>query len=681
MGTRRVKNVDYDDDDRDDGWWGSGDWDWDSGYSKPAAKPKAAASTAKAKGAASSKAAATPKAASVAPKAAAGAPKAASAAAKVAAPAKDAPASGSKAPAAKPAAKSSAVEELMLAIGASVPSDRVEKALADADGCTEDAFLSLLSEEIDAGRWTVKPADAEPEAKPAAKSKAKAKPPAPAEEAPPSKVPATKAPGKKADKAKAPEAVTSAAAAGKATSQPNAEPASRSAEAEPAEAEEPAEAPAAAAAPEDGRPSVNLVVVGHVDAGKSTLMGHLLCLVGSVSSKQLHKFEKESKQIGKASFAFAWVLDEGEDERQRGVTIDVCVKHFTTPHRHFTILDAPGHRDFVPNMLQGAVQADVALLVADVSHFEAGFERGGQTKEHLQLVRSLGISELVVAVNKLDTCGWSQETFEKIKSKLHAFITGPECGYKEANVRYLPLSGFTGENMLERKDEALRWWAGPTLLEALDQLPPPPRPPASGPLRLCVSDLYRSGASTCVSGKLEGGAIATGQKVLVMPSGEQTTVKSLQMHGGAPARSGQVGDYMDSVILPIEPQFASIGGVICDPKHPVPVTDLLQVQILVFELDIPIMRGQQFMCYLHTETLTATLTKLEKLIVRGKPQDRKPKCLQRGNTAIVQLRVSQKVCVEPKPQGKAPSSSLSRLVLRDRGRTVAAGVVLATLSA
>lgn len=426
---------------------------------------------------------------------------------------------------------------------------------------------------------------------------------------------------------------------------------------------------------EDLRPCINLVCVGHVDAGKSTLMGHLLCLVGNVSSKQLHKFEKDAKQIGKASFAFAWVLDEGEDERQRGVTIDVCVKHFETESRRFTILDAPGHRDFVPNMLQGAVQADVALMVADVSHFEAGFDRGGQTKEHLQLVRSLGLTQMIVCINKLDTCGWDKKVFETIKGRLHAYIIGPECGFKDENVHYVPLSGFSGENMLERKDPKLSWWDGPTLIQALDQLNPPPRPPADGPLRICISDVYRSGASCCVSGKVEAGTVSVGQKVLLLPSGEHTTVKSLQTRS-APARRGRPGDYMDAVMLPVEQQFANIGGVICDPKRPVQCVEYLRAQILVFDLEIPMMRGQELMCYLHTETLTATLVRLEQLLIKGKPQDKRPKCLQKGNIAVVQLKVNRKVCVEPKPEG-GTATSLSRLVLRDRGRTVAAGVVLA----
>eukprot|EP00746_Dinoflagellata_sp_MGD_P115449 gnl/MRDRNA2_/MRDRNA2_51570_c0_seq2.p1 gnl/MRDRNA2_/MRDRNA2_51570_c0~~gnl/MRDRNA2_/MRDRNA2_51570_c0_seq2.p1 ORF type:complete len:251 (-),score=46.58 gnl/MRDRNA2_/MRDRNA2_51570_c0_seq2:36-767(-) len=233
-------------------------------------------------------------------------------------------------------------------------------------------------------------------------------------------------------------------------------------------------------------------------------MGHLLCLMGIVSQKQMHKFEKEAGQIGKASFKYAWVLDEGDDERARGVTIDVCVKHFETEARRFTILDAPGHKDFVPNMLQGAVQADVALLVADTSHFDSGFERGGQTKEHLQLVRALGVSHVLVVINKLDTHNWKQHVFEDIKRKLHTFITGPDCGFKEHLVSYVPLSGFTGENMKERKAEELKaWYDGPTLIEALNGLPCPKRPSPDSPFRMPIADLYRSGTNCILSGRVE----------------------------------------------------------------------------------------------------------------------------------------------------------------------------------
>lgn len=605
---RRVKDVSYDADE-----WG----DWGDGGG--AKKPKAKASASKAK--------AQPKAAAPA------------------------------AAAAKPAVRPAAVEELVFALRGTIVADAVGEALGSSGGRPEDAFLSLLAEEMSTGRWqAVAPAPSTAKAAEALLPT----PPAKASAAEPPAAAKAKAGGKQPKEAFTPEGRKAPmGAAQEATAEEEAE-------------EVPAALPAVDE-PTDSRPNISLVVIGHVDAGKSTLMGHLLCLVGNVSSKQLHKFEKESKQIGKASFAFAWVLDEGEDERERGVTIDVCVKHFETTSRRFTILDAPGHRDFVPNMLQGAVQADVALVVVDVSHFEAGFDRGGQTKEHLQLARSLGISQLVVAVNKLDTCGWDQNVYEGIKQRLHAFIVGPDCGFKEGGVKYIPLSGFSGENMLEKKEEALSWWTGPTLIQALDQLEPPPRQPADAPLRLCISDLYRSGANSVISGKVESGSISIGQKVLLLPSGEQTVVKGLLCRGDV-VRSGRPGDYLDSVSVPVELQFAGIGGVICDPKRPIPCVDTFQAQILVFDVDIPIMRGQQVMCYLHTETVTATIRRLEKLLIKGKPQDKRPKCLQKGNVAVVSLQVSRKVCVEPKASGAV--TSLSRLVLRDRGFTIAAGVVI-----
>lgn len=617
MSTRRVKNVAYDDDDLD---WGDGDWgDSSWGGTWDAGWNESSWNASSWSAPASKPAAAKAKtgaAAKPAAKAAAG-----------------------KAAAAKPKAAATTAA----AAGKAPPAAGAAKAPASASAA------DVASRKAPAP--AVK-AEAESKFEPPPRG-ATAKEPAAAKKG--ATAPAKAAQAKKEEPQECEEAVAN--------------------EEEETAAPPPAPDPAA-----EAKPSISLVVVGHVDAGKSTLMGHLLCLVGTVTAKTLHKFEKESKQIGKASFAYAWVLDEGQDERERGVTIDVCVKHFATENRRFTILDAPGHRDFVPNMLQGAVQADAALLVADVSHFESGFDRGGQTKEHLQLIRSLGINNLVVAVNKLDTCNWSQEVYEDIKGRLHTYITGSECGYKSSAVRYVPLSGFTGENMLERKESALSWWTGPTLLQALDQLPPPARPPSNGPLRVVISDLYRTGSNSVASGKVEAGAIQHGQKVILLPSGEQTTVKNLQARG-EPTQVGRAGDYLDAVTLPIEPQFASIGGVISDVKNPVPVVDCLQVQILVFEVDVPIMRGQQVMCYLHTETLTATIMKLEALIVKGKKQDKRPKCLQKGNSAVVQLRVSRKVCVEPKPANGAPATSLSRLVLRDRGRTVAAGVVLSVSQA
>ncbi|KAF9560847.1 HBS1-like protein, partial [Lunasporangiospora selenospora] len=245
--------------------------------------------------------------------------------------------------------------------------------------------------------------------------------------------------------------------------------------------------------------SLNLVVIGHVDAGKSTLMGHLLYLQGEVTEKVIRKHERDAQRIGKGSFAFAWVLDETGEERERGITMDVGVTKFETDHRRFTLLDAPGHRDFIPNMISGTAQADVAILVIDATtgEFEAGFLANGQTKEHALLARSLGVQQLVIAINKLDVVGWSEARFLEISEKLQEFLV-KEAHFREQNLTFIPCSGFTGENLVRRSKkgsicngsavssatvdatvarvlEEFEWYKGPTLIQTIDQLEAPPR--------------------------------------------------------------------------------------------------------------------------------------------------------------------------------------------------------------
>ncbi|KAJ1829847.1 hypothetical protein LPJ73_008402, partial [Coemansia sp. RSA 2703] len=249
------------------------------------------------------------------------------------------------------------------------------------------------------------------------------------------------------------------------------------------------------------RDTLNLVVVGHVDAGKSTLMGHLLYALGQVNERTMRKFERDAEKIGKGSFAYAWVLDETDEERARGVTMDVATSSFATKNRRFTLLDSPGHKDFVPNMISGASRADVAVLVVDAStgEFESGFDGNGQTREHAILIRSLGVRQLVVAVNKLDCVGWSQGRYAEIVDRLLAFLTG--CGYLKDEVRFVPVSGLKGTNLVRRIDddanstapaELQAWYvdetnaehgqgeakakAGPCLVDLLDTFAMPERP-------------------------------------------------------------------------------------------------------------------------------------------------------------------------------------------------------------
>lgn len=217
---------------------------------------------------------------------------------------------------------------------------------------------------------------------------------------------------------------------------------------------------------------IHMVVIGHVDAGKSTLMGHLLCDLEQVPKRVMHKYEQESKKLGKQSFMYAWVLDETGEERARGITMDVGQSQFDTETKEVTLLDCPGHKDFIPHMITGAAQADVALLVVDstVGEFETGFESGGQTREHALLVKSLGVNQLAVVVNKLDTVGWLKSRFDEIVSRLKTFLK--QVGFKESDISYIPCSGLTGENLVNpiRNEELKSWYLGPTLLTVIGKL-------------------------------------------------------------------------------------------------------------------------------------------------------------------------------------------------------------------
>lgn len=275
---------------------------------------------------------------------------------------------------------------------------------------------------------------------------------------------------------------------------------------------------------------LNLIIVGHVDSGKSTLTGHLLYLLKQLDDKTMHRNEKDSSQSGKGSFKFAWALDETKEERERGITIDIAYKTIRTRSKLITILDAPGHRDFIPNMINGASQADAAILVIDsvVNAFEAGFEKGGQTREHAYLIKALGVSQVVIALNKLDTVGWSFERYSMLKEILMDYLTS--LGFEEQNLFFVPISAFLGVNIIDSKHDVkqLHWYVGPCLVDIVDKLAIPLRD-INKPMRLGVSNCYQSNAGKlkglCLSGKVEGGVISLKQKYVILPKGIACNVK------------------------------------------------------------------------------------------------------------------------------------------------------------
>ncbi|EDW68885.1 protein HBS1 [Drosophila virilis] len=419
---------------------------------------------------------------------------------------------------------------------------------------------------------------------------------------------------------------------------------------------------------------IHMIVIGHVDAGKSTLMGHLLYDTGNVSQRVMHKHEQESKKLGKQSFMYAWVLDETGEERARGITMDVGQSRIETKTKIVTLLDAPGHKDFIPNMISGATQADVALLVVDATRgeFESGFELGGQTREHAILVRSLGVNQLGVVINKLDTVGWSKERFQEIVHKLKSFLK--QAGFKESDVSFTPCSGLTGENLTKAAQEpALKaWYEGPNLLEVIEHFKVPERA-IDRPLRMSVSDIYKgTGSGFCISGRIETGALCVNDKVLVGASREQAQVKSLSMDE-LTQTSVFAGDQVSVTLAGIDVNNITVGCIICDPQMPIPVTTRFQCRIIVFNVKVPITMGYPVLLHHQSLIEPAVVCKLTASIHKstGEVVKKKPRCLGQNSCALVEVETSRPICIERYSDFK----ELGRIMLRVAGVTIAAGMV------
>ncbi|EPS59201.1 hypothetical protein M569_15609, partial [Genlisea aurea] len=420
---------------------------------------------------------------------------------------------------------------------------------------------------------------------------------------------------------------------------------------------------------------LNLAVVGHVDSGKSTLCGRLLHLLGSVSQKDMKKFEEEAKQIGKGSFAYAWTLDESSEERERGITMTVGVAFFKSGKYDVVLLDSPGHRDFVPNMISGATQADAAILVIDGSmgSFEAGMDaEKGQTREHAQVIRSFGVDQIIVVVNKMDVVGFSEERYVAIKEKLGTFLRS--CGYKDSSISYIPASAIENQNLIAKpSDDRLYWFEGPSVLEAIDSIQLPARD-YEKPLLMPVCDVIKSESERRIlaCGKLERGAVFAGRKVLIMPSGEMASVECLQ-RDAVVCDVARAGDHVALSLRGIDDRYVVSGGVICDPEYPVGVGRHFELKILVLDISTPILIGAQLEFHVHHAKNAARVEKLLSVLdpKTGSVKKKSPRYLLAKQSAAVEVSVDGSVCVEEYSKCRA----LGRVFLRWSGRCVAIGIV------
>jgi elongation factor 1 alpha-like protein len=430
---------------------------------------------------------------------------------------------------------------------------------------------------------------------------------------------------------------------------------------------------------EGGKKKMNLVVVGHVDAGKSTLMGKILHELGALSDKEHSSNERASAKMGKGSFAYAWALDSSQEERERGVTIDIAQDSFATENRQFTLLDAPGHRDFIPNMITGAAQADVALLVIDAikGAFEAGFGQTGQTREHAILVRSLGVQQLVVVVNKIDALDHQESRFTEIVDMLRPFLTS--TGFDQTKIAFVPCGAAAGENLsVRRKDSTLSsWYSGPTLVEVLDQLNPPVRQ-LDAPLRIPITNVFRAGQTAIssgigVSGRLLTGVVSVGDRLCVVPGDESGIIKAIEYDNDS-VPWAVAGSSVTIYLANIEINFINIGAVLCPQMSPVTTTTSIIAQILVFEPSLPILAGSTLDLYHHSSHLSVIVTDLIATLdmKTGAIIKKKPRVLSRGSTAKVQITFSSPIAMEP----FSVNRDLGRILLRLGGETVAGGIVL-----
>merc|ERR1712061_943178 len=434
---------------------------------------------------------------------------------------------------------------------------------------------------------------------------------------------------------------------------------------------------------------INIVVIGHVDAGKSTSTGYLIYKCGGIDKRAIEKFEKEAAEMGKGSFKYAWVLDKLKAERERGITIDIALWKFETNNYEVTIIDAPGHRDFIKNMITGTSQADCAVLIvaAGVGEFEAGIAKNGQTREHALLAFTLGVKQMIVGVNKMDNTEpkYSEARFQEIVKEVSNYVK--KIGYNPKSVAFVPISGWHGDNMIEPSTN-MTWYkgweketkeegkqSGKTLFEALDSIIPPQRP-SDKPLRLPLQDVYKiGGIGTVPVGRVETGVIKAGMVVTFAPANVTTEVKSVEMHHES-LDQAIPGDNVGFNVKNVSVKEIRRGNVTSDSKNdPAKECKNFHAQVIILNHPGEIKNAYAPVMDCHTAHIACKFEEILKKCDRrsGKELEAFPKCIKNGDAAIVEMAPSKPMSVE----AFSDYPPLGRFAVRDMRQTVAVGVIKA----
>ena len=430
-----------------------------------------------------------------------------------------------------------------------------------------------------------------------------------------------------------------------------------------------------------GKEHVSIVFIGHVDAGKSTLGGQLLILTGMVDQRTVDKFRREAAEMGRESWVYSWALDSTKQERSKGITVEVGRAHFETDKRAYSILDAPGHKSFVPNMIGGASQADVGVLVisARSGEYEAGFEKGGQTREHAILAKTQGVNKLIVVINKMDdpTVEWSKERYDECTSKLTQFLRR-EAGYNpKTDVHFMPVSAFTGAGLKERVDPKLcPWYSGPSLIEYLDGMQSFERK-INAPLMMPISTKWKD-LGTVVEGKLESGHVKKGTKALIMPGNTTVEISTIYNETEEEVEGALCGEQVRMKVKGVEEEDILNGFVLCSLKTPIRTVTAFEAQIAIIELPSLLTAG--FSCVMHVHTAIEEITfaaLLHKLDKTNRKSKQAPAFAKQGMKIVARLETTQPVCLEK----FSDYAQLGRFTLRDSGVTIAIGKVTKLLNA
>ena len=413
--------------------------------------------------------------------------------------------------------------------------------------------------------------------------------------------------------------------------------------------------------------NINVVFVGHVDAGKSTIVGRLMFDSGLVSEQEMTKLKQEAEKHGKAGFEFAYVMDKIKEERERGVTIDLAYRKILTDKHQVTIIDAPGHRDFVKNMITGASQADAAFLVISAP---SGVQP--QTTEHLWLLRTMGVKNLAVAINKMDSVEYKEETFNKVKEEVGKLLKG--VGIDTEKTNFIACSGLQGDNIVKKSDKMV-WYKGPTILEQFDEFPPTELP-TDLPMRMPVQDVYEiTGIGTVPVGKIETGTMKKGSKVIVLPGrtgkGIEGELRTIEMHHEQ-MDEAQAGDNVGINIRGVGKKDIARGDVVCDAVKPVPIVEEFIATITVINHPTVLAKGYTPVFHVHTAQVPCQFVELIEQInpATGEIIKQNPDFLKNGDSAKVRIKPQGNLALETQKD----NPFMSRFAVRDAGQTVAAGI-------